>query len=102
MVEKKTFDDDFSEADEQKSENNFWAYKENKSIIGFVVDTQQSQYGDVVVLETADGNVAIPNLTALKSKLTWEDMGKKVKIVYNGELKSKTGKLYADFSVSKK
>lgn len=94
------FEDDFSEEDKLKSEQNFFKFSdENKELIGYLIRIEKGNFGDNYVFETKDGVVTIGSLSALKNRIHPALVGKKLKITYNGEKKSKTGRNYKDFDV---
>lgn len=90
---------DFSDNDKIVSAN-FHNFAENKEIIGILEKIEEGTYGEQYVLTTQSGeSVTVGSYTALKSKLNNEAVGKAVKIVYKGEVKSENGRLYKDFDV---
>ena len=92
--------DDFKDEDKVVSEGNFWDYRANKEIIGIFKRYDKDAFGEHVVLEVGQEEIALPNLTALNGKLKRAVEGDKVKIVSLGEEKSKqTGRIYFDFEV---
>ena len=100
MLEQNKVIDDFTADDKVVSDNNFWDYKEQKELIGVFLRYEKDSYGEHVVLETTENEIALPNLTALNGKLRKANAGDKVKIVSLGEQKSKqTGRIYFDFDV---
>lgn len=92
--------DDFSD-DDKVNNGNFFAFStETPKVIGILKGFKDSEYGRVAQLDDGSGElIDIGSFTALKTKLTEDMIGKAVKIVYNGEIRSKTGRMYKDFSV---
>ena len=100
MSENNKVIDDFTDEDKVVSEGNFWDYKANKEIVGIFKRYDKDAFGEHVVLEVGQGEIALPNLTALNGKLRRAVEGDKVKIVSLGDQKSKqTGRIYFDFEV---
>lgn len=100
MSEENKVIDDFTAEDKVVSEGNFWDYKANNELIGIFKRYDKDAYGEHVVLEVNQEEIALPNLTALNGKLKKAEEGNKVKIVSLGEQKSKqTGRIYFDFEV---
>jgi len=102
MENNNKFIDDFEEKDEVKSEGNFHDFNQENTIIGVLDRLETTSYGQSPVLNTENGEVWIGSFTALTGKFSSEDIGKKIKIQYLGEEKSKTGKMYKNFKVFKK
>lgn len=96
-------EDDFTDEDKVGSDQNYWDYKSQKTLIGVIVEKQTGRYGEQFVISTGDGKndvTTLPNLTALDSKLKEARIGMKCKIVHLGEAKSETtGRSYEDFEV---
>ncbi|HUS49174.1 MAG TPA: hypothetical protein VMZ91_03365 [Candidatus Paceibacterota bacterium] len=100
MSEENKVIDDFTDEDKVVSEGNFWDYKTNKEIIGNFKRYEKDAYGEHVVLEVNQEEIALPNLTALNGKLRKAVEGDRVKVVSLGDQKSKqTGRIYFDFDV---
>jgi len=100
MTEDNKAIDDFSDADKVSSDMNFWDYKNVPNLIGVFDRFEKDAYGEHVVLIAEDGEVHLPNLTALNSKLKSAHKGDKVKAVNLGEKKSeKSGRMYYDFDI---
>jgi len=101
----KDLNDDFTD-NEKVETGNFHNFKEQPTVIGILLRIEKSKFGDSPILEVNNGEtseeIAIGSYTALAGKLTEEDIGKKVKIAYLGEVKGKTGRLYMNFDVWKK
>jgi len=102
MPKNEKITDDFTDEDKvQGATLDFWKPKDEKSIIGLFVEWAKDNYGEHVVLNTGEEVVHLPNLMALNSKIKSKEPkeGDKVKIVYLGEKKAKSGRLYEDFDV---
>lgn len=81
----------------EKIDKKFWKpEKENETIEGLIKGVENTQYGNAIVIETDEETILV-NYTALKS--LEQDIGQKVKIVYNGEIKASSGMNYKDFSI---
>lgn len=91
----------FSDKDKVQTSMDFWKYKENKQIQGIYSRVESDKYGDHVVLKVGNGEVHLPNLTALNGKLKQGGAkeGSHVGIEYLGQKKSKGGRLFEDFDV---
>jgi hypothetical protein len=94
--------DDFSEEDKAEINQNFWKLEENPEIIGLFKEWANDSFGQHAIITTNEGEIHLPNLMALNSKLQNKDIkeNQKIKIVYLGEKKSeKTGRMYKDFDL---
>jgi hypothetical protein len=96
--------DDFTEKDKVQINMDFWKFKEQKEIIGFFSRWENDNYGEHAVVSVDDKELHLPNLMALNGKLKTGKAvpNSKVKIVYSGQTKAKSGRLYEDFVVSVK
>jgi len=94
--------DDFTDEDKIEGDNNFHDFHLNNTLLGVLIRFETTQYGNSPVLENADGENWVGNYTALIGKFTDEDIGKKIKIVFKGQEKGKSGRLYMNFDVFKK
>lgn len=101
MTEEK---DLFNFNDEDKVEGgNFHDFKEKPEVTGILKDVMAGRFGDTYLIETPEKeDVTVGGYTAIKGKLTKEDIGKAVKIKFVGERKGNSGRLYMDFEVFKK
>ena len=100
-METNTFIDDFTEKDKVNL-NTYHDFKLDGDILGILDHIDTGTMGKVFIFKTANGEVSVNELTALRGKIEVEDIGKKIKIHYLGETKSKTGRLYLNFEVFKK
>ena len=97
--------DDFSDEDKVETSMDFWKFKEEKETIGTFNRWETDNYGEHAVLdiegEEGKEELHLPNLMALNGKLKTGkvEQGKKVKIVYSGQAKAKSGRLYENFDV---
>jgi len=97
--------DDFTDEDKQESPSiNLWDYKEQKEIVGIVEEVGEGNFGGKRIgLKTNDSEnelIYLPELTALNTKLSKIEVGNKIKVVFNGEEKSKkSGRYYMVFDV---
>jgi len=105
MEDNSKITDDFEDKDKVES-GKFHPFKDNPIVIGILDHFESSAFGDdieVPVLKDDEGNeIQIGHYTALEDKFTKEDVGKKIKIEYKGEKKSRAGKTFMDFDVWKK
>lgn len=94
--------DDFTTEDKVQVSMDFWKFKDKKEVIGFFDGWETDNYGNHAVLLVNDVKVHLPNLTALNGKLRTGKAieGNKIKIVYLGQKKAKSGRVYEDFDVS--
>ena len=94
--------DDFTERDEVKVNMDFWKFEENKQLIGTFARWENDNYGEHAVILIDNKELHLPNLMALNGKLKTGkvDAGLPVKIVYSGQTKAKSGRLYEDFKIS--
>lgn len=90
MDNKKIFD--FTEDDKVK--NIFHNFETQGEIVGILVNIEPGKFGkDQYIIETPDKKkVTIGSLTALNERISHEDIGKAIKIVYLGIQKTKDGK----------
>lgn len=97
----KEITDDFNENDKVKSDLNLWDYKDEKELIGVVIEIDENgAFGRSVTVDTKDKKgVTIPSLTALQTKLAQVKIGNKVKIVNKGLVRGKNKRDYYDFDV---
>lgn len=94
--------DDFSDKDLVKVNMDFWKFKENKEILGTFNRWENDNYGEHAVVQLDDNKeLHLPNLMALNGKLKTGKVkpSSKVKIVYSGQTKAKSGRLYEDFQI---
>lgn len=83
----------------EKLEATFWKPSiEKDEIIGKVLGVTETQYGEAIQIETEDNSRILVNYTALNERLK-ELIDKKVKIVYTGEAKGKSGRTYKNFDI---
>lgn len=100
------FEDNFDENDKIGNVD-FWDYKSEGQIVGLFRRFDKDNYGEHSVLQTEDKTTGektekhLPNLTALNGKLKAGDVNEnsKIKIVYKGQQKAKSGRFYEDFDV---
>lgn len=74
----------------------FWTPGQGEQLIGTVVRTTNTQYGDAYVIKTEDGDEYGVNYTALNDFLA-ESMGQTVKLVCQGKNTGKNGQKYKVF-----
>lgn len=99
----KEFEDDFNEEDKVEGQGDFHDFTETPVVLGILDRFEEGTYGDNPVVKiSSEEEVKIGDYKALKDKLTLEDVGKKVKIEYKGQEKSKAGRMYMVFEVHKK
>jgi hypothetical protein len=100
MSEEKLIDD-FTDQDKFETSMDFWKFKEEKEIIGLFSRWENDNYGEHAVLSLEKEEIHLPNLMALNGKLKAGKVseGNKVKIVYAGQMKAKSGRLYEDFQI---
>jgi hypothetical protein len=97
--------DDFTNEDKVETSMDFWKFKEEKEVIGVFSRWETDNYGEHAVLmiekDDKEEELHLPNLMALNGRLKSGKIaeGKKVKIVYTGQAKAKSGRLYEDFDV---
>lgn len=97
-MEKQDLIDDFSEKDEISTE--FVKFdKPDVSVYGILIKIDDTELGKQYTIETNAGLMSLGNYTALNSRIDNSMIGKKIKVVYLGEKKSKAGRLYKDFKV---
>ena len=90
----------FSDEDKREGESNFHNFVEFPELVGKLIGIAPARYGDCYTIETAEGVlINVGSYSALSSKITEEDIGKAVKIVYTGEKKSESGRMYKTFDV---
>lgn len=95
--------DDFKEDDKVQPESEVHDFNEQNIVIGILDRFEDSPNGQLAIIKVnRDEEIKVGSYTALKHKLTVEDIGKKVKIEYLGEVKSKNGRVYMNFDVYKK
>lgn len=100
-MEKAKIIDDFNDED-KVAESTFHDFKTEDTVIGILDRFEDTPNGKSLIINTNDGEITIGSYTALTHKFQTEDIGKKIKIVYAGEKKSKSGRIYMDFEVYKK
>lgn len=93
--------DDFNEEDKMEG-GTYHDFKKNDTVFGILDKFVDTPNGEGLAINTNDGEVIIGSLTALKGRFTEKDIGKKVKIVYKGEEKSKAGRVFMAFDTYKK
>ena len=87
-----------SEEKWKKVESDFWKpEKEGEEIIGVVMGTTETSFGDAMQIKTEKG-IALVNYTALNDRLTLF-LKKKIRIVYKGMKKSEKGRDYYSFDI---
>lgn len=93
--------DDFTEKDAVKVNMDFWKFKETKTVLGVFSRWENDNYGEHAVISIDNQELHLPNLMALNGKLKTAkaNSGDKVKIVYSGQTKAKSGRLYEDFQI---
>lgn len=86
--------------DNDKVQTSFHNFDENREIVGILKEVQEGTYGEQYLLETQDNKiVTVGSYTALKGKFK-DAVGKPVKIVYLGEVKSEeSNRTYKNFDV---
>jgi hypothetical protein len=72
---------------------------EGDSVEGKLGGSREGSYGTYYIISTNEGEKAVPNLAILNSRLQSIPVGKRVKIVYIGELKTGTGRVAKNFDV---
>lgn len=88
----------FTEAD--KREAVFHNFDVEAEVTGKLKTIQKGDYGDQYIITTLKKDVTVGTYDVLKSKIKIEDVGKWIKIVYNGFVQSKkTKSRYKDFDV---
>jgi len=99
MEENNKLIDDFTEDDKVEG-NQFHDFKIQPVVIGVLYGFDEGKHGKHPLISLGNDEViAIGDYTALKDRFGTEDIGKKVKIVFKGEEKSKTGRMYMAFDV---
>lgn len=97
--EKQTqLDDDFSDEDEIDA-SDFHNFSDTPVFIGMLKSIEDEEKGKSLLFE--DGT-KVGYSTVLQSRIDEEDVGKKIKIQFDGEGKSKEGRVYFQFRVWKK
>jgi len=97
--------DDFTDEDLVRVSMDFWKFKEIKEIQGTFSRWENDNFGQHAVLIVDGNELHLPNLMALNGKLKTGRggnsvaQGNRVKIVYSGQTKAKSGRLYEDFQV---
>lgn len=108
MTEKKktfNFSSDWNFSDDDKVEGgNFFKFEnENDFCVGVLKQITEGNFGKEYLFESPNGEIfSVGSYSALTSKIEDADVGKRIKIEYKGEIKSKTGRIYKDFEVYKK
>ena len=79
----------------------FWKPEnENDQIEGKLVRVEEGNFGELFILKTPDGERALPNLTALTTKLKKLKMEDQIRITFVGnKTGEKSGRQYKDFKL---
>ena len=86
--------------DEDKREINFHDFDTESEVVGTLISIDKGVYGDQYKIEEGKDIFTVGTYEVLKYKINESDIGKRIKIVYNGEKDSeKGGKKYKDFTV---
>jgi len=101
-MEKDKLIDDFTDEDKIEANTCFHDFHTNKELLGVMIRFEKTDFGFSPVLENEDGEIWVGSYTALKGKFSEEDIGKKIKIVFLGQEKGKSGRLYMKFDIYKK
>lgn len=89
---------EFTDAD--KRETTFHNFVDKPEVVGKLKAISQGSYGDQYVIDTPDGDITIGTYDVLKSQIHQGDVGKWIKVVCKGDIKSpKTGRNYKNFEV---
>lgn len=93
--------EDFTDDDKVQSSLSFWNYTDNPELIGVFNRWEEDQYSQHAVLIVDNVETHLPNLTALTGKLKAGLVKKddKVKLIYIGEEKAKSGRVFKNFDV---
>lgn len=92
--------EEFTEEDKLTGEQlNLWSYRIDKEVTGVFVRIHSGQFGDMAVLDVDGTEVFIPTLSALGKLINPDNVGHKVKLVYLGERKGKSGRMYGTFDI---
>ena len=93
--------DDFTDKDIVQSSFDFWKYKEDKELIGVFERWENDNFGEHPVVISEDEEIHLPNLTALIGKFKAGKVvkGSKVKVLYEGTAKAKSGRVYENFTL---
>jgi len=84
---------------EYESDSGFFKpEEEGDDLIGVVVGTEETQYGDAVKVEKRDGSYALVNYQSVNSNLK-ENQGELVRLVYQGLKTGDSGREYKDFKL---
>lgn len=88
-------------SDEDKRETNFHNFDEHEEVVGELISIEQGSFGDQYKIKTINGEeITIGTYGVLTGKISHEDIGKWLKIVFKGEVLSpKTKRKYKDFDV---
>lgn len=91
----------FNFSDEDKREQRFFKFeKEGDTVIGILERIDDGAYGKQLIITTPEKKqISIGSYASLSDKIKEDDIGKPIKIVFNGEKKSEKGKTYFDFDV---
>jgi uncharacterized protein with von Willebrand factor type A (vWA) domain len=105
------FDDDekseeveLSDADEvewveyESNSGFFKPEEEGEDLIGVVVGTEETQYGEAVKVQKRDGSYSLVNYQSVNSSLK-ENKGELVRLVYQGLKTGESGREYKDFDL---
>ncbi|MFB6209574.1 MAG: hypothetical protein ABEJ56_05585 [Candidatus Nanohaloarchaea archaeon] len=68
----------------QSSSNFFKPEEEGEEIVGVVSGTEETQYGDAVVIKLRDGGEKLVNYQAINDDLK-ENQGELVRLIYQGD-----------------
>ena len=87
--------------DEDKRETSYYKFeKEGQEVIGKLLEVQQGSFGEQYLIETEEADLTIGSYGVLKSKISKNDEGKYIKIVFRGNVVNpKTKRTYMDFEV---
>lgn len=62
-----------------------WGKEKGQTVIGVFTGWRKGEYGDLAVLQTENGKVAISTPTTLRSALQGVAVGTKIEIIFKGE-----------------
>jgi len=99
---KKDIIDDFGEEDEIVSDSDFHNFDRKPEVFGVLDRFEDTSFGLSPVFKTNEGEVWIGTHTALKDKLTTEDIGVKIKLIAHWTTSKKSGRDYRNFRIFKR
>jgi len=98
MTDEQTNVEEFT--DDDKVESTFHNFDEHPEVVGTLTAVEPGVYGNQYKIREGKVEILVGSYDVLKSKIALKDVGKRIKIVFNGlKLSPQTKRNYKDFTV---